>query len=141
MSPLYQEINRWIGMPFRWGETDCCLVVADWVKRVTGREVAADLRQTYSDQGSCQQRTGYMSNPLKVAARCMETVGGFARTESPVAGDVALIKVLLEGRVTAVGAICLGRSGWAVKAPRGALTLRGTEILGVMRAWSIGYVG
>ncbi len=34
---------------FVWGEHDCALFAADWVRECTGVDLAADLRGTYAD--------------------------------------------------------------------------------------------
>lgn len=136
MTPLYHEINRWMAAPFGWGEMDCVLACADWVRRVTGHDPAEDLRLTYDDAGSCQRATGFLRDPLGVVGPRMAR---FPVTTRPERGDVALVKIVLDGRVHVVGAVCLGDEGWAIKAASGALTTR--AVLGILRAWSIGYAG
>ncbi|MGY9046057.1 hypothetical protein P775_14280 [Puniceibacterium antarcticum] len=140
MTPLYAELHRWASLPFLWGESDCCLVVCDWVERVTGIDPARDLRMTYDSAGSCQRETGFLRDPLRITTQCMEGIAGLARTAAPVAGDVGVIKILLEGQVRPVAALCLGPAGWAVKSiQRGTTTLAPSHVIGVMRAWSVGY--
>lgn len=138
MTPLYAEINRWLTVPFRWGECDCMLVLADWVERQTGIDPARDLRLTYHDRSSCQRETRFLTDPLGVTTRCFEGVAGLARTGAPVAGDVAVVRVLQDGRPVTVGALCLGPDdGWAMKAEHGATTVR--QVVEVLRAWRVGY--
>ena len=141
MSPLYGELHRWMAQPFQWGQTDCCLVLADWVERVAGVDVAADLRQTYDDAGSCQRVTGFLRDPLAVTTRLMEDVGSFARTEAPVAGDVAVLRAWIGGEVKPFGALCLGPEGWAAKSPQGVIQIHRRQIVDMLRAWSVGYEG
>lgn len=141
-SPLWAQFNRWITEPFVYGESDCCLSVADWVKHVTGVDVAADLRLTYTDLTSCQRETNWRRDPLGVTTWCMEEVGSFERTAEPVAGDVGVLRALVGGRPVPFAGICLGEGhGWAAKAERGAVQIRGKDLVEVLRAWRIGYDG
>lgn len=139
MTPLYAEVHRWATLPFIWGETDCCLVCCDWIASQTGIDPAADIRMTYSTPGECQKETGYLRDPVTISTRLMEDVAGLPRTDQPVAGDVGIIKIAQEGRIQAVGGLCLGKAGWAVKSQGGATTLSPGAVLGVMRAWGVGY--
>lgn len=36
--------------PFVWGQTDCCMFVANWVEALTGKDYAEPYRGKYSDQ-------------------------------------------------------------------------------------------
>ena len=36
--------------PFSWGEFDCCLFAADWVREMTGTDAAAELRGVYASE-------------------------------------------------------------------------------------------
>lgn len=139
LSPLYVEVHRWASLEFIWGETDCCLVCCDWVASQTGIDPADEIRMTYSNMGECQRVTGYLRDPLTISTRLMEEVAGLPRTSNPVAGDVGVIKVMQRGVVRAVGGLCLGEEGWATKSPDGTTTLSRWSVLGVMRAWSVGY--
>ena len=39
-AKLAAFINQRNCMPFQWGKNDCCLLVADWVRFATGKDVA-----------------------------------------------------------------------------------------------------
>lgn len=45
---LAQTLQAAMTRPFSWGEHDCCLFAADCVQAVTGVDVAADFRGTYT---------------------------------------------------------------------------------------------
>lgn len=45
---LIAEINKAQKTPFKWGEHDCALFVADVILAMTDVDLAADLRGTYS---------------------------------------------------------------------------------------------
>lgn len=45
---LHLYLNGKFKSPFAWGENDCCLFSADWIRLMIGEDLAADLRGTYS---------------------------------------------------------------------------------------------
>lgn len=139
MTPLYQELHRWRSLPFIWGETDCMLVLADWIGRVRGADPAAHIRGTYDSRGSCQRETGFLRDPVGAVDRCLDTIGGLARVKEPQCGDIAVIVIRdADGRVSPCGAVWLGTS-WGCKAPTGATTLKPIAVLQVLAIWSVGY--
>ncbi|MCB2130815.1 MAG: hypothetical protein KDE03_17550 [Rhodobacteraceae bacterium] len=139
MTPLYREMHRWMGLPFIWGETDCMMVLADWIKAVRGQDPAADIRGTYDNRGGCQRETGFLRDPVAAVEKCLATIGGLERVCEPLPGDIALI-VLTEpdGRVSPCGALWLG-SAWGCKGPHGATTLHPAAVIEVLAIWRVGY--
>ena len=141
MTPLYQELHRWAGLPFIWGESDCMLVCADWVARVRGLDPAASIRGTYDSRGSCQRETGFLRAPVAAVERCLATIGGLDRVASPRAGDMAVIVAAEpDGRISPCGALWLGRA-WGCKGQTGTVTLRPALVREVLAIWSVGYEG
>ena len=145
MTPLYRELHRWSALPFIWGETDCMLVLADWVKAVHGVDAAAHIRGTYDSRGSCQRETGFLRDPVGAVESCLATIGGLERTKVPLKGDVAVIITKdADGRISPCGALWLG-SAWGCKGPHGTTTInpkRAAPILcpeGKPAIWSVGY--
>ena len=49
----YIERQRYI--PFKWGTHDCCLFVADWVKELTGSDLATAFRSKYDSEFSADR--------------------------------------------------------------------------------------
>lgn len=43
-------IEGWRSKPFVWGESDCCMFVAEYVKKLTGVDHAVRWRGTYSTE-------------------------------------------------------------------------------------------
>lgn len=139
MTPLYQELHRWAGLPFIWGEADCVLCLGDWILRVTGEDPFVNLRGTYDSRGSCQRETGYFRDPVGVVGMYFAAQGIPFQTGDKRLGDVALINVReTDGRVTPCGAIWLG-SAWGCKGPDGTTTLNPRVVLGELAVWSVGY--
>lgn len=125
--------------PFIWGETDCILVLADWIERVRGADPAADIRGTYDSRGSCQRETGFLRDPVGVVEKSLATIGGLERTQEPLTGDIAILRLMeSDGRVSPCGALWLG-SAWGCKGPSGATTLHPSNVVEVLAIWSVGY--
>jgi len=132
MDPVFAFANRLIGVPFRWGESDCVMVVADYVRAVTGRDPAADLRLTYSSAGECQRVTGFFTNPLGCIAPRLEACG-LRRVSEAQKGDVGIVLQMVAGRAPQPhGAICLGQGNWLVKSQEAVAAL---VPLKVVAAW------
>lgn len=138
MTPLYQELHRWAGIPFIWGETDCFLCCCDWIKRVRGVDPAQDLRGTYDSRGSAQKETNYLRDPIGSIEKYLATIGGLERSDDLRKGDLGLIHIReSDGRISPFAAIWLG-TAWACKGPDGTTTIDGKAV-GVLAAWSVGY--
>lgn len=140
MTPLYHEIHRWAALPFIWGETDCMLVLADWIERVHGVDTADHLRLAYDDFGSCQRVSRFFTDPEACVEGCVSKLG-LARADDPVAGDIGLLRLPDEkGRIRPFGGLWLGEA-WAVKAPQGVTTLHSKVAQDVLAIWAVGYEG
>lgn len=130
MTPLYQEMHRWLGMPFIWGESDCMIVLGDWIERIHGIDPVADLRYTYDSPGTCQRMTGFFTDPVSTVAEFAEVKAGLVRRDGLACkGDVGVLRIG-GGRMDVAGGLFTGKS-WAVKAPNGATTLKPLEVLAV----------
>lgn len=49
-AALAGHIYRAGAIGFVWGQNDCCLFVADWIRARTGRDLASDFRGRYCDE-------------------------------------------------------------------------------------------
>ncbi|WHZ33404.1 hypothetical protein [Sagittula sp. MA-2] len=138
MRLVYQIMNRWMGTPFVWGESDCCLGLADWHRLVKGGDdPAAALRGAYFDAVSCQQLCGWFTRPVEVIEDCLARVGGLPRVEALAVGDVAVIVIPRKDRPLPAGAIWLGDC-WGCKGPEGATTLS-PNLVRPLACWGMGY--
>jgi hypothetical protein len=135
MTPLYIEINRWLPLNFVWGETDCMIVLGDWIKRLHGVDPVEDIRGQYNSALSCQRLTGFFTDPVAVVQKFADKASLEKRTGPAQRGDVGVLLHVAEGKLQPVGGLCLGKS-WAVKAPTGATTLKPIEVLA---AWDARY--
>lgn len=137
MSPIFQELHRWMGMPHIWGQSDCITVLADWIEKVTGIDPMADVRMTYHDAGSCQRETGFLRDPITAVAKYVEGVAGLKRGNELHVGDVAIIRRRDDQAQVPLGALWTG-SAWACKGPKGATTLS-PKLVEILAFWSVGY--
>lgn len=135
MQPLFQELHRWACMPFVWGETDCCLVLADWIARVKGADPAAHLRGMYSTPGECERETRFLSDPVGCMARCADSIGGLPMVAVPARGDVGVYR--RHGERWPYGGIWTG-SLWASKGKDGVTFLKPAQV-SPLACWGLGY--
>lgn len=130
---LIRESSR----PFKWGQNDCSLLLADWWQHVHGNDPAAWLRGTY---GTAEQKDAVLAanRGLQRLVTRIALSAGARRTHEPSTGDFGLITH--GGRP--YGAICTGRVGgmvcWAARSEAGVAFLTNPRIL---RAWSINELG
>lgn len=136
MTPVYAELNRWLRLPYLWGESDCVTICADWVSRWHGVDPAADLRLTYGSAGECERATRFFSDPLGCIAPRM-AAAGLNLTTQPKIGDVGLLLLPVSAHAARPhGAICLGKK-WAAKTLDGSV--QQYEPFKVLAAWSVNY--
>lgn len=136
MTPLVAELNRWIGLRFIWGESDCILCCADWAARWLGADPAADLRLTYGTAGECQRVTRFFTQPLDCVGPRIVAAGGVPVTV-PAPGAVGIVlQVIGAGQTRPFGAVHAGRGRWAAKAEQGVWV---SEAVKVLAAWDVGY--
>ncbi|NBE05924.1 DUF6950 family protein [Paragemmobacter ruber] len=139
MDRLLAFVNLQQVEPFLWGQSDCVLMAADWVRAVRGVDPAADLRLTYGSAAEAERVLRWYSDPLAVVAPRM-AAAGLALTDAPVRGDVAVIDVPDErGRMRPHGAVLFGQRFWAVRAEVG-VTCIARDVVAMRAAWGVGYV-
>lgn len=93
---------------FAWGVNDCCLMAADIVKAITGVDIAADYRGTYSNEAEAEAilvAAGGMAALIHSAVAPL----GWTRTRVTLArrGDLVL-RIVPETGKPSLG-VCLGR--------------------------------
>lgn len=104
-----------------YGEWDCCLFVADWIKARTGRDPAAGWRGTYStEKGAAKllrRRGGIVRHFALVAAE-----HGLRPVARAAEGDVGVLsQPAAGGRMELVAGICTGPR-WALLLERGIVS-------------------
>ena len=74
---LSEYIAELGSQPFIWGECDCCLAGANWVRRVTGVDIAQRFRGTYDCQKSASAalQKVYKGGVLKAMKKALPAMG------------------------------------------------------------------
>jgi hypothetical protein len=75
-SLLYHHILEARGKEFEWGTHDCVLWCADWIQKVTGEDLAANWRGTYSTQEEADTILGSLgfNNASELASHYQEEI-------------------------------------------------------------------
>lgn len=114
-------------MPFQWGTHDCCMFPADCVLAVTGNDLAADLRGTYSTEAEADAVLQRLGGIVEIA---IARLGPVVSTEQAQPGDVGLLIVPAGQRPSL--AVYGGGGLWWAAAPRGLAPIWPEQIA---RAW------
>lgn len=98
--------------PWTWGECDCLLAPADWVKARIGRDPAETWRRRYRTELGAKRILKHAGGIAALVDAGMNSIG-IARAEIAKVsrGDVGLV----ETTFGVVGAICIHPQLWAVK--------------------------
>lgn len=114
MTDLTRFLRRAAAEPFAYGEWDCAMFLANWVRGLTGSDPAAALRGAYRGEAGWRRlvlREGGLVALVGRVARSAGLVEVEAGREEP--GDIGVIRT----RLGATGAIRVA-GGWAVKVRR-----------------------
>lgn len=113
MDTLYRHLHKWMSEPFVWGESDCMMVVADYLIDMGYEDPAAKWRGTYDSAMSCQRVSKFLTDAPDVMGDAVTAVG-MIETGEPVRGDVGVVRFVDHDGHKMMGAVCLGKN-WAVK--------------------------
>jgi hypothetical protein len=114
--------------PHVYGECDCLLWLADWVKAATGTDPAAELRGTYATEAESRA-------VIKAHGGVRELVGalaakaGLVATETPGDGAIAIVRAPI---LNPAGNLAMGRLGAIMSGDKYALRLAGARGLVVV---------
>lgn len=141
MTPLSVFLQTWLSSPARWGESDCCISVLDWVSAVKGGDLAEDLRLTYDDFSSAQKVSRFFTHPLIICTEYFQRRAGLPRATIPQRGDVGVYKWPgHDGRILPTAGICIGAGQFAARSAPGdgpgIVACRPERLIAV---WSVGY--
>lgn len=133
MDTLYAHVHKWMATPFIWGESDCMLVLADYLIDLGYADIGDKWRGTYDSALSCQRVSGFLTDPVKPLREGARRLN-LTETDNPVRGDIGVITVRhKDGKIKAVGAVCLGRN-WAIKSEQSVLVDKPIQILAAWHA-------
>jgi hypothetical protein len=131
LSPLDAYLRAAAGQPFVWGERDCCLWAADWIKARTGRDPAEGFRGRYRTRLGAHRLVRRLGGWQPAMRELAERAGLAEREcgEDAAPGDVALV-VMQPHPVLAIR----GRIGWACKTERGVVE---SALFRDIRVWAV----
>jgi hypothetical protein len=90
LMQLSTYLSRALAEPFVWGERDCALWAAEWVRLRRGVDLGAVWRGRYSTAAGCHRllaRRGGMVGALSAQM----AQAGFSVAAAPVPGDVGIV--------------------------------------------------
>jgi hypothetical protein len=117
--------------PFAWGARDCCLLAADAVQRLTGRDPAHDLRGTYASAG---QAVRVLRQFGGLAGLVSSRVGTRLAREDAGDGAIAIVdSTRAAGRLAGHGALGLVWKGRIVA--QGGSALVGLPLADAVSFW------
>ncbi len=114
---LASFLQRMASEPFRYGEWDCALAVANWVREATGIDPAERLRGRYRTELGWKLVAGRAGGLPALFADIASRVGLSAVHDSPRPGDVGLVQVRSLGVFGAIR----GEGRWVVKLNNGVV--------------------
>lgn len=118
-------------VPFRYGRSDCCLWVADWLIAQGRPDPAEGFRGRYRTKLGCARLLRKHGGVLVILTGCAERAG-LSPTGAPAAGDVGVVEVMTPDGPGLSGAIYTGRR-WATRAVHGLLVSEAVAVA----AWRI----
>lgn len=116
-----------VGAPVVHGECDCLMVLANWVRELTGVDPAPELRGSYSTEQEWRDIVAAAGSMAALVAPLARRAGLRLVHGAPVDGDIAVVRK----RGTEFGGIRYGR-GWLLKI-NSALTVVRAEPLVMWR--------
>lgn len=114
---------------FAWGSCDCCTWACEWVMAFRGVDPAARWRGKYKTERGAAGWIKRGGGSLEAIVAEAMTKAGLVPTNTPIAGDVGLLKT----RVGPTLAVRCDR-GWASIGLRGLVVVSRAQVL---RAWAV----
>ena len=131
MSLRSEALNAFLAdgalLPFVYGERDCAIWVADWIKSQNGRDPALRLRGTFDSAFGSLRLVHRAGGLAGLVAGLMERLR-LPETAEPQLGDVGVIST----RKGELAAICTG-DRWAVKTKDGIAIVKASPV----KAWTV----
>lgn len=126
---VHSFVNSWKKKDYVRGESDCAIMVADWILLNTGKDGAAPLRGSYDNAKEALR--GLLRCGVKQPADLVDTV--INRTDNPPRlGDVC--EVITGDKIIPIGICRGGKSGAWVMSPTG---IEVVSFAYISKVWSI----
>lgn len=131
---MSERLARFLGAesrrPFVWGEADCALFVADWVRLCTGSDPAANLRGRYA----CKRTAAalWQGGLADVVQKCALAAGLAETSNHTSVGSIAVLR-------GPGGDVCAIRTalGWVMRDRRSLHCLAAADAT-VISCWQFG---
>lgn len=117
--------------PFSWGDFDCLMWLAEWVKARRGVDPGAWHRFTYSNAFEAVKLVAKAGGMVAHVESCVAPLG-LKRIDHPKAGDIAVVN----SSSGHMGALMLGKASAACLMERGLLYVRTTD-WPVLASWRV----
>ncbi len=88
---LVEFLRRYQDRPFRWGQDDCSLFIADWWMENHGTDPAVHLRGTYDTKEGAHRVVDEAGGILRLVGGLADRVGA-PRQSTPVTGNFGVIE-------------------------------------------------
>jgi Domain of unknown function (DUF6950) len=118
--PAYiEELSK---APWIWGECDCTMAVAAWIKLIIGIDPLSTYRGRYHSPSEAK-RTARLAGGFLPAIGELLKAAGLVSTKDFEIGDVAAVNPGASNLLPVVGSVLAIRCGnlWLCKAPRGVI--------------------
>lgn len=125
---IAKHLRIWASSEFVWGKSDCCIVLADYVQDVTGRDGASHLRGRYNSREEAEA-VGRLAEGHVAAVGDCAARAGLSATDGPQRGDIGVLVV----RGHEFAGLFLGDK-WAMKSLDGLMILSKPKVLA---AWAV----
>lgn len=122
------------GIPFRWGQSDCLLFCAEWIKQRTGIDVGTCFRGTYATEQEAQALIVRHGGFAALAEAAFERAGAQCPRLERRQLEAGAVGIVADPDTWQMrGGVCTGR-GWIMKSPEGVFADQTGRLL-IVRAW------
>lgn len=138
MAALLTELQEFMqaqsAIPFRWGQSDCLLFCAEWVKQSTGTDPATCFRGTYATEEEAQELVRRQGGFVAATEAALAASGLSYRSLGRGQHEAGAIGIIADRETHQLrGGVSTGR-GWIMKSPLGVIADQTGRLL-VVRAW------
>lgn len=116
---LAATLAEWRRGTFVPGQTDCLLSCADYARTLTGIDVGAHWRGSYTTEAQAMAIVASYGSAAILLGGALR-LAGFEPVDKPEAGDVVVIRIG-QGEF---GGLCVGSQRVALRLPKGVLETR-----------------
>jgi len=131
--PVAEFLREAAAAPFIFGEWDCCMFLANWVRFARGGiDPAPDLRGAYTTDDGWRAKVEEEGGLVRLVGRIADRAGlGRVHPDDAMPGDVGVVRI--GSNDFELGGVCAAPGKWAVKLQRGVQQFPGTRALAAWR--------